>query len=248
MALADLARRHLLWIGAGIGLLLGAAIGLFLPIRAASAPAAAEDAWNLPPKEATGRMRSGDYQRLRQVSLWSGGAGPRRRTAQAQWRLLAIETRPRLRAAVQAGGAQKPEWIAIGGRLPDGSQLVAMDRDAVWSDADGCRRVRRLYAAATGQDPNACIDGTGSTAAAAAPASPPVAAPRAAPAATSQDQSPPQQAAPTPADAPAASGTPPSSVPRGTTDPTPPAAATPQPDTSDRPAPAAGPQQGNRSP
>ena len=155
---AEWLRRHAAWAGIALGVIVGAVAGLFLPIRAATAPPRQAEAWALAPASASQRMAEADYQRLRSASLWGDVGNRARTTPKVQWRLLAIETRPHRRAAVQSGSERSPSWVPVGGRLPDGSILVAMDRDNVWSDADGCRRVRSLYSAGARTDPDACIN------------------------------------------------------------------------------------------
>jgi len=70
--------------------------------------------------------------------------------------------------------------VRLGGALPDGATLVAVDRDRIWFEKDGCRRMRALYPDKTKSDADACIgaadDGT-------APASTPPPRPSASPAA-----------------------------------------------------------------
>jgi hypothetical protein len=39
-------------------------------------------------------------------------------------------------------------WVPLGGRLPDGSVLVAVNRDTAWTDRDGCRSPHSLYPSA----------------------------------------------------------------------------------------------------
>ena len=75
-------------------------------------------------------------------------------------------TRPFAKVAVVTPGTSAQTWIPMGGVLPDGAVIVAINRDAIWVEQNGCRRMRRLYAAAdaaskakTG-DEDTCVDNT----------------------------------------------------------------------------------------
>ena len=164
----DLLRRHLMATAAAVGLLLGAVIGLFLPIRAASPPKSSTEAWVLPAISDTKRFREDAYTALRGARFWKTVAGPGQQGAlKIDWTLTGIITRPRLMAAVDRPGAVRGEkpgentpsaLVAVGAELPDGSTLVRLSRDAVWFEKDGCLRERRLYRPVTAEN-NACIGG-----------------------------------------------------------------------------------------
>lgn len=244
-AVVDLLRRHLLWVGAIAGLLIGAMIGLFLPIRAATAPAAGAEDWVFPGKDAAVRMPEASYQRLRGTTIFGASREQSSQNKRVAWRLLAIETRPQLRAAVQSPAGKAPLWIRVGESLPDGTRLVAIDRDRVWSDApDGCRRVRHLYARPD-HDPDACINGVKSSVS--TPGAPAGNDPRRASAAPRQAGLPP---APTPAREPIPVAAPmpsaPAAAPSRPSAPVPTAPASP-PSRPSAPVPSEPTMQGNRS-
>lgn len=173
MASLDLLRRHLFAAAAVIGMLLGAIIGLFLPIRAAAPPKAGSEAWSLPSVADTQRFREDAYATLRAARFWKSVAIPGQRAApKLEWTLTAIITRPRQMAVVaQVGGGQgrsasgnpPSSMVAVGAELPDGATLVRLTRDAIWFEKDGCLRERRLYRAITAEN-NSCFGESASSA------------------------------------------------------------------------------------
>lgn len=185
MALPELVRRRALVAAALAGLLVGAVAGLFLPIRAAAPPKSDESPWSLPNALETRRFRFDQFQTVQGARYWGDLLQPGQRGAPApQWTMVAIVTQPRLRVAVNpTGKEQKSVWVGIGEALPDGATLVAANRDSIWYEKDGCRRVRKLYQKPTA-DSDTCIgaparpvDAPSSAKPASAPAAPPPAAP-----------------------------------------------------------------------
>jgi hypothetical protein len=190
MALVDLVRRRKLVAAALAGAVAGVVVGLFLPIRAAAPPKSDEAAWSLPDAQAVKRFRTDQFQAVRTARFWGELQLPGQRGAQqgSGWTLAAIVTRPRIRVAVNAGGggaAQQTTWVGLGEELPDGATLVAANRDAIWFEKDGCRRVRMLYQKPDkAADPGACV-APGQTAPARPAASQPTKSPAPSPARTS---------------------------------------------------------------
>ena len=159
MAFADLLRRRRFIVVAMAGSVVGAVIGLFLPIRAADPPKAEDPAWSLPNAQALKRFRDDNFQTVRRARFWGELAMPGRSTANqpSTWSLSAIVTRPRVQVAVSVGGKPAQTWVRLGGALPDGATLVAVNRDRIWFEKDGCKRVRSLYQDKTKPDPEGCI-------------------------------------------------------------------------------------------
>lgn len=181
MAFVDLLRRRRFVVVAIAGSVVGAVIGLFLPIRAADPPKAEEAAWTLPTASALNRFRDEQYQTVRRARFWGDLAMPGRRAGNqpSVWSLHAILTRPMVQVAISTNGKPGQTWVRLGGALPDGATLVAVDRDRVWFEKDDCRRVRALYQNKTKPDADACIGApTGDDAMASpkppAPSAPPV--------------------------------------------------------------------------
>lgn len=158
MASLDLLQRHLFPSTVVLGVLLGGVVGLFVPIRAASPPKAANQAWSLPTVADSKRFHDDDYQALRSARFWKTVAVPGQRGApKVEWTLAAIITRPRPMAAITQPGAKQPSvMVAVGAALPDGATLLRLTRDAVWFEKDGCVRERRLFRAVTAEN-NACL-------------------------------------------------------------------------------------------
>ena len=173
MALVELLRRRRFVVVAIGGALIGAVVGLFLPIRAADPPKADEARWSLPNAQALKRFREDQFQAVRRARFWGELAMPGRRGANVQpvWTLQAIVTRPKVQVAVStvANGKPTQSWVRIGGTLPDGATLVAVNPDRVWYVKDDCRRMRSLYQAAGKPDVDTCA---GQPAASASPPSP----------------------------------------------------------------------------
>ncbi len=172
MAVADLVRRHRFVAVAIAGGVVGAVIGLFLPIRAADPPKAEEAAWSLPNAQALKRFRDDQFLTVRKARFWGELAMPGRRNAEqpSSWSLHAIVTRPVVQVGIGVNGKPGSSWVQLGGALPDGATVVAVDRDRIWFEKDGCRRVRSLYQDKTKPDADACI---GAPAAASAASTPP---------------------------------------------------------------------------
>lgn len=166
MAVVDLLRRHRFVAVAIAGAVVGAVIGLFLPIRAADPPKAEEAAWSLPNAQALKRFRDDQFQSVRRARFWGELAVPGKRNADqpAAWSLHAIVTRPVVQVGIGVNGKPGSSWVRLGGALPDGATVVAVDRDRIWFEKDGCRRMRPLYPDKTKSDADACIgaadDGT----------------------------------------------------------------------------------------
>jgi hypothetical protein len=142
MAFADVLRRHRFVLVGVAGSILGALVGLFLPIRAADPPKAEEASWALPNARFWGELAMPGRPAANQTSAWN---------------LQAIVTRPLVQVAVSVGGKPAQTWVRLGGALPDGSTLVAVNRDRIWFEKDGCKRVRSLYQDKTKPDPVGCI-------------------------------------------------------------------------------------------
>ena len=159
MAIADLLVRHRFLAAALAGGVIGAAIGLFLPIRAADPPKAEEAAWSLPDAQALKRYRDDQFQTVRRARFWGELATPGRpaENQTSAWSLSAIVTRPIIQVAVSVGGKPAQTWVRLGGELPDGATLVAVNRDQVWFEKDDCKRVRSLYQNKTKPVPDGCI-------------------------------------------------------------------------------------------
>lgn len=175
MAFADLLRRRRFIVVAMAGSVVGAVIGLFLPIRAADPPKAEDPAWSLPNAQALKRFRDDNFQTVRRARFWGELAMPGRSTANqpSTWSLSAIVTRPVVQVAVGVGGKPAQTWVRLGGALPDGATLVAVNRDRIWFEKDGCKRVRSLYQDKTKPDPEGCIGApSGDNAPAATPPAP----------------------------------------------------------------------------
>lgn len=163
MALIELLRRRRLAMAAALGAVVGALVGLFLPIRAADPPKADEAVWSLPNAQALKRFSDNTFQTLKTARFWGELAGPgnRAKARQSNWVLTGIVTRPHVQVSVAENGKPAQIWVRIGGTLPDGSTLDAVSRDRIWFGKDGCRRVRSLYQDKTHPDPDACLDANG---------------------------------------------------------------------------------------
>ena len=163
MRLLDALGRRPFAAAAVAGVALGALVGLFLPIRAAQPPKSQDDGWNLPPAKTLQRHDPAAHNALRAAPFW--GATESEPGAQtAAWSLGGIVTRPVLRAAVIVTGKSGLVWVRLGEALPDGSTLVAANRDTVWYEKDGCRRARTLYRKPSAES-GACIGAPGKPAA-----------------------------------------------------------------------------------
>ncbi|GHC09862.1 hypothetical protein [Thermomonas carbonis] len=159
MALIESIRRHPLLLAVFFGAVMGAVVGVFLPIRAAAFPKAQPESWVLPSAQALKRFREDQFEQVRNGRFWGELAMPGQRAARAavsNWSLGAIVTRPVVQVSVTATG-KGLAWVRLGGALPDGSILVSASRDRIWFEKDGCKRVRSLYQNKVRPDPEGCI-------------------------------------------------------------------------------------------
>lgn len=145
MRLLEFLQRHLVASSALFGACAGIVVGLFLPIRASTPAPGEELVWSLPAAASVRRFDPEAYESLKTARFWGAEAPVRGGPRAAGWTLRAIMTRPGPRAAIMADGNTAPVWVPVGGLLPDGATLVALDRDTVWFEKDGCRRAKRLY-------------------------------------------------------------------------------------------------------
>jgi len=170
----DVIRRHPLWLAGVVGAVVGTIIGLFLPIRAPEAGKASADEWSLPAANSVRGYNDTAAASVRQARFW-GAADIAKPQPKQQWLLRAIVTRPVTRIGIAVGPTKDMVWVPLGGRLPDGTVLVAVNRDTAWTDRDGCRSPHSLYpSAAPAADP--CLQDANArpvTPAASAPASTP---------------------------------------------------------------------------
>lgn len=170
------------------GALAGAVLGLFLPIRAPEAPKAEEVNWSLPTAKDLKRFNAEQYESVRGARFWGElqVPGQRKSRVSESWTMTAIVTRPHIQIAIgEPDTPHQAAWIRIGGKLPDGSILVAANRDTIWYEKGGCRRMRKLYRTPSTES-DACIgvpekptDAPSPANAAALPSATPAAAPQA---------------------------------------------------------------------
>lgn len=169
MRLIERLRAHPWLAAACAGGLVGAVIGLFLPIRAAAPPKAGEAGWALPTRGMIERFDEGKYLSVRSARFWGEIGSPGARGARtAAWTVGGIVTRPAIRVALATPGKPGVSWVRTGDTLPDGSTLVAANRDTIWYEKDGCRRARTLYVKPTAES-DACIGAKDKPAVAAPP-------------------------------------------------------------------------------
>ena len=159
MAFADLLRRRRFVVVAIAGSIVGVMVGLFLPIRAADPPKSEEAAWSVPNALALKRYSDEQFRAVDKARFWGELATPGRRAENqpSVWRLHAILTRPVVQVAVSTNGKPGQTWVRVGGALPDGSTLMAVNRDRVWFEKDDCRRARSLYQGVAKPDAETCI-------------------------------------------------------------------------------------------
>ena len=146
MRLVEAVQGNPMWLGGALGLLLGSLVGVFLPIRAPAPVRASPADWSLPSLASTRPYTEAAGASVRGAAFWGADTeAADRRRPQATWKLRAIVTRPTARIAVTSSGKNDTVWVRMGGTLPDGSVLVALDRDTAWTQRAGCRSPHALY-------------------------------------------------------------------------------------------------------
>lgn len=157
MRFVEVLQGHPIWLGGVLGLALGSMVGLFLPIRAPAPVKATPVQWSLPSLASTRPYTEAAGNSVRGAAFWGADTqAADRRRPQATWKLRAIVTRPTARIAVATGGKNETVWVRMGGTLPDGSRLVALDRDTAWTERAGCRSPHALYPLPGDQESDPC--------------------------------------------------------------------------------------------
>ena len=155
MPYVELAKQHFMLVAAACGAIAGIAIGLFLPIRATPPPQGETVRWSLPAQQAIRRFDPEHYESLKTAGFWNTPPAASGAGKVIGWTLNAIMTKPIAQVSVGTPGRNTQTWVRLGGTLPDGATLVAINRDAVSYERDGCRRVKRMYSVTGSQSPTA---------------------------------------------------------------------------------------------
>lgn len=159
---------------AGLALGLGVLAGLVLapqPGAGGAAPAAAH--WVLPSAQRPLSYREADFLALLRAPQWGAGAagsaggaaGAPGAAAAATWQLVGVVAGPQPRALLQEEGNPSTLRLAAGGRMADGTRVVAVTvvPAQVSLQRGGCRIELRLYAQVhLDQALTACAPATGS--------------------------------------------------------------------------------------
>lgn len=148
--------RSTMMLAAGGVVVLAGVAGWFRPMpRPASATTAHQTAWRLPTAAELERSSIEQFAAIRGVT-WVGDGGAGGGDPSAQWTLRGIVGRFDDRAVlVQVGSDPLIKRLQSGDTLPDGSRLVAVERNGIVVERDGCRTQRPLYPLASNvpQDP-----------------------------------------------------------------------------------------------
>lgn len=137
--------RQMLGLAAiGVVLLAGVA-GWFRPIpRPATTATTQRSAWHLPTSAELERSSIAQFAAIRGVA-WAGDGGAGIGDPSAQWTLRGILGLQDRVALIQSGSDPLVRSFRPGDTLPDRSKLVAVGRDSVVVDRDGCRTNRPLH-------------------------------------------------------------------------------------------------------
>ena len=144
-------RTTMILAAAGVVALAGVA-GWWRPIPApAIATAAQQAAWHLPTAAELERSSIEQFAATSGVAWLGDGVGGG--SAAVQWTLRGIVGPDNPAVLVQAGTDPLIKRLESGDTLPDGSRLVAVLRDRVVVERDGCRTQRPLYPHASAATP-----------------------------------------------------------------------------------------------
>lgn len=136
--------RPALWLG--IATACGVMAGVAWPPPPIPRAQQLDPPWVLPQEAGLAWYSSEDYQRTRQDIRWLGeNAGGAASAEAGTWRLMGILTTPEPAALIMRQGDKKVARVEVGGALPDGSTVRAIQRDSITAEADGCRTTYRLY-------------------------------------------------------------------------------------------------------
>jgi hypothetical protein len=153
VSLIESLRRRPLIAMAGLGVGLGAVLGLLHPITPRTAERAGSDlAWQLPPSSVVQRFDDKQFARVNGRRIWgasAAGAADDNLGADGKpalpWRLTGIILEPVPIALVLAEGATSVGRVGVGERLPDGSTLLSVAATGIAYQREGCKLERRLY-------------------------------------------------------------------------------------------------------
>lgn len=136
---------------AALAVVAGAAgLGWFRPVPQDVPPGTLPpDSWSLPSAQSLERSSLAMGTQARRIG-WASGAsaagGDAAAGGQSAWTLLGVVLDRGMPAAL-VRTASKPEVLRIvqGGTLPDGARLIAVERNAVVIESEGCVRRRTVY-------------------------------------------------------------------------------------------------------
>ena len=147
MQVLERLRRHPLVVAAVAGLVVGAAVGLARPIRAAAPDAAELGAWIDLGPGVVSRYDEGQFARVRDARLLAGTPTAKRAGGSAQWRLAGIIVDPSPLALVYGDEKGKALRLKVGDALPDGGKVMEITARSIRFTRAGCQFERALYSA-----------------------------------------------------------------------------------------------------
>lgn len=150
MQVLDRLRAHPVAGAALGGLVLGAVIGLSLPIQASAPDPAELAAWTDYGSADLVRVDEATFSAAREAALFGrqlNAEGSAEAPGTVAWRLVGIITSPAPIALVLAEGGATPVEARVGEALPDGGRILEITPRAARFERAGCEYERALYSA-----------------------------------------------------------------------------------------------------
>lgn len=149
--------RPTLWLAAClvVGIVVGAA---WPPPPIPRSQQVTDEAIPLPGADQLSRFSADSFQAARTTAKWLGDKSEGAASGSGEWRLAGVLTSATPAILVLKSGAGQIDRFIVGSTLPDGSELISIDRGKVTTELDSCRRVYQMYRDQPVETSTACGD------------------------------------------------------------------------------------------
>ena len=149
--------RPTLWLAAClvVGIVVGAA---WPPPPIPRSQQVADEAIPLPSADQLSRFSADSFQAARTTAKWLGDKSEGAASGSGEWRLAGVLTSATPAILVLKSGAGQIDRFIVGSTLPDGSELISIDRGKATTELDSCRRVYQMYRDQPVETSTACGD------------------------------------------------------------------------------------------
>lgn len=152
-----MSRRHMIYFACA--LVAGLILGVVWPSQSASIEKSSNVEWRLPGQDTITRYKPKDLATVTADVKWGNEAvaGGEKVAAPGSWRLVGILRDAGLTALIMPPAATaEATRVAIGDTLPDGSKLIAIERDTVTTENHSCRTTYQMFLPAPVKQSDGC--------------------------------------------------------------------------------------------